>query len=149
MAFLDKLMFWKKKDDLGPDIGNFGADGSLGTGPNMGLNAADPGMGGQNAGLPNQDLSLPKLEPQFGQQMPASQFGQAPQNFPGAAGPPGFQQATPMMPQQPAPNTMVGKDIEVVSAKLDSLRATLDAINQRLANIERIAMHDQEKRKGW
>lgn len=142
MGFLDKVMFWKKKDDI--DSGNFGADPGLGGAPNMGMNPADAGMGGQNLGLPNMDPGLAGTEPQFGQQMPASQFGQAPNMFPGA----GFQ-ATPMAPSQPTQEAMVGKDIEVISAKIDSLRATLDAINQRLANIEHIAMSDQQKRKGW
>ncbi len=39
------------------------------------------------------------------------------------------------------------KDIMLLSAKLDSLKALLDNINQRLANIERIAQESQESEK--
>ncbi len=140
MAFMDKVMFWKKKDDF--DLGKFGADSGLSGGPNLGL---APDAGGADLGLPNQNLGAP--EAQFGQQMPASQFGQAPsQSYPATA-PPGFQQNIPLTPQTPPQQDFVGKDIEVISAKIDSLRAYLESINQRLANIERIAMHDQKK--GW
>ncbi len=37
------------------------------------------------------------------------------------------------------------KDIQVLTAKLDSLKAILDNINQRLANIERIANESQKE----
>jgi len=138
MAFLDKLMFWKKKDDFDTNIGNFGADNTFGTG--AGTGAPDMGYGNQDFGMP---------EAQFGQQLPTSQFGQAPPMFPGTSQGAGFPQPTPFAPQQSQQDFMVGKDIEIISAKLDSLRAYLDSINQRLANIERIAMGDQEKRRGW
>jgi hypothetical protein len=129
MGILDKLMFWKKKDEFSSDIGNFGADPSMGQAPNLGMNVPEYG---QDLGLPNQGYN----EPQFGQQLPASQFGQAPSMFQGY--------------QQPAkPAFDVNKDMEVISAKLDSLRAYLDSINQRLANIERIAMNEEEKKRGW
>ena len=54
-----------------------------------------------------------------------------------APAPPGFAQ-----PLQEATTTLE-KDIQLLSAKLDSLKAILDNINQRLANIERIA-HESE-----
>lgn len=34
---------------------------------------------------------------------------------------------------------LIGKDLEVISAKLDSIRVTLEAMNNRLAALERIA----------
>ncbi|MBR9677045.1 hypothetical protein GOV04_02795 [Candidatus Woesearchaeota archaeon] len=40
------------------------------------------------------------------------------------------------------------KDIELVLSKLDSIRAHIDAINQRLENIER-EMHNENKDKPW
>ncbi len=40
---------------------------------------------------------------------------------------------------------LISKDIEVVSAKLDALRSTLDSMNQRIANIERIAEKEQSR----
>ncbi|MBW3022110.1 hypothetical protein KY328_04250 [Candidatus Woesearchaeota archaeon] len=40
--------------------------------------------------------------------------------------------------------TLINKDLEVISAKLDALKATLEAINQRLTNIERIAAGEEK-----
>ena len=42
------------------------------------------------------------------------------------------------------PQQSIDKDIQLLSAKLDSLKAILDNINQRLANIERIAQESQQ-----
>jgi len=51
-------------------------------------------------------------------------------------------------PQQPYYGA--NKDLELVSAKLDALKATLDTMNQRLANLERVAYgDDQSNRRGW
>jgi len=46
--------------------------------------------------------------------------------------------------QQPS-QTSVEKDIQVLTAKMDSLKAILDNINQRLANIERLAHESQQE----
>ena len=50
-----------------------------------------------------------------------------------------------MSAQQPASD--VSKDIQILSAKLDSLKAILDNLNQRLANIERIANEAQQSER--
>ncbi|MBW3012223.1 hypothetical protein KY311_03485 [Candidatus Woesearchaeota archaeon] len=42
---------------------------------------------------------------------------------------------------------IVAKNLEIISAKIDALRASLDALSQRLANIERIALAEQDKSK--
>ena len=50
--------------------------------------------------------------------------------------------------QQPVyPN----RDMELIAAKLDALKATLENINQRLAGLERVAYAEDEKRskKEW
>ncbi len=41
------------------------------------------------------------------------------------------------------------RDVELVLAKLDALKATLDSINQRVANLERVAYGDDDRRRGW
>ena len=41
------------------------------------------------------------------------------------------------------------KDLEIVSAKLDALKATLENINQRLAGLERVAYGENERKRGW
>ena len=46
---------------------------------------------------------------------------------------------------------IISKDIEVLSSKMDAIRASLDSLNQRLANIERLAYgeYDRQKRSQW
>ncbi|MFH0978723.1 MAG: hypothetical protein V1837_05470 [Candidatus Woesearchaeota archaeon] len=39
----------------------------------------------------------------------------------------------------------IQKDIELIGAKLDALRAQMESMNQRLISIESIAKHEQEK----
>ncbi len=123
MGFLDKLAFWKKKDeieDLGKDLGidkDFGVDFGAGPSPELGM--------GLEPAAPQQPY----------QKFPS--FQQPQQSFQSA---PAF--------QQPSYSTndsyIASKNLEVISSKLDALRATLESINQRLANIEAIARGEQE-----
>lgn len=42
-------------------------------------------------------------------------------------------------------NYIVSKNLEVISSKIDALRAAIESLNQRVKNIERIAMREQEE----
>lgn len=70
---------------------------------------------------------------------------QAPIEAPPGFGMPGF--AAPgqagMQMQQQAPQ--FAREYEILSAKMDALKAILDSINQRLENLERIARGDHER----
>lgn len=129
MAFFDKLKFWKKKDDFG-DIGkDLGLDKDLGLGKDLGMDLSpgpspDLGMGLDMGQPPQQPL---QKYPSF--QQPSFQPSFQPQ--------PAFQQPS-------YPNDMASKNLEIISSKLDALRASLESINQRLANIEAIARGEQE-----
>jgi|SRR3989344_1307050 len=127
MAFFDKLAFWKKKDDLG-DLGkDLGMDKDLGLGMDTGP-SPDLGMG---------------LEPQ--QQQPFQKYPSFQQNNfsqPGFQVQPAFQ--APQQPSYQGDSYIASKNLEVISSKLDALRATMESINQRLANIEAIARGEQE-----
>ena len=74
----------------------------------------------------------------FGPAAENPSFGvpEQPQNTTADMGLPGL----PSMPTTPSMGStnidMIKKDIEVLNSKMDSLRATLDAINQKLINIE-------------
>jgi hypothetical protein len=123
MGILDKLMFWKKSDDLGLDE-NLGM-GELGKMPGEEPLPPQP----QQPGQQNYYASQPSF------QQPAFQQ-------------PAFQQ--PQMESFQAQQAFASRDLEVVSAKLDALKATLESINQRLANIERIAEGEEEvRRRSW
>lgn len=129
MAFFDKLAFWKRKDDMG-DLGK-----------ELGL---DKDLGLMDAG-PSPDLGMGLEAPQQQQQQPFQKY-------------PSFQQQNNFQPSfQPQPSYPASqqpsyqgdsyinsKNLEVISSKLDALRATMESINQRLANIEAIARGEQE-----
>ena len=126
---LGKLLPWKRRDELG-------------LGPDLGLG----GLGGGGYGSPQGS-------------MPGMPFDQPMQPMPGLGGLPQYPQAQPFgasqVPQMEAfqrnqaYERSSGKDFEIVSAKLDALKAALDSINQRLALIERYFQTEQEfKRKG-
>jgi hypothetical protein len=129
MGVLSKLAFWKKKDDfsdIGKDLGldkDMGFDGGAGPSPDLGMGLEPM----------NQQTQHPF------QQYPSMQQSQS-----------GFQQPsfTPPQPMQQALSSgdsyINSKNLEVISSKLDALRATLDSINQRLSNIESIARGEQE-----
>jgi|TARA_B100002003_G_C13626903_1_gene321032 hypothetical protein len=137
MGFLGKLAFWKKKDDF--------ADLGLGDKPNS--PGMDLGLGPETAPGANIDQGF-GMQPSPG--MPAQQQMQPPSSF----NAPSFN--APNM-GAPSPQPMQGQDyamsknIEVVSSKLDALRASLDSINQRLTNLESIARgeEDDRHRRRW
>lgn len=151
MGFFGKLAFWKKEDEFS-DLG-LGKPADLTQadfGPNINFERGfeprdETGLG--STGRSYQNLQQPSFD--AGQ----NDFDSSPGTnaYPAA---PSFSQSRP---QQQAPSSynartptpheyMLSKDIEVISSKLDALRAALDSINQRLANLERIA---ESPRRGW
>ena len=118
MGLLGKLAFWKRKDDFG-DIGK-----DLGIDKDIGLDGPSPDLG----------LSMPQQQdPQAYQRYPSFQPNQ---NF---------------QPAYQAPlsdsNVIITKNLEVLSSKLDALKATLDSMNQRIANIEAIARGEEQQQR--
>jgi len=94
------------------------------------------------------ELAMPKGN------FPADELGMEspglPRIQPMQAAEPSFQeQPRPYMQQQPQYYYGPNRDLELVSAKLDALKATLDNISQRLANLERVAYGEEEQRRGW
>jgi len=122
MAFFSKLAFWKKKDnldDLGKDLG---LDKELGL--DLGGPSPDLGMG---------------IEPQ---QQPYQKYPSFQQ--PGFQSQPSYPQPSFQQPSYQSDSYIASKNLEVISSKLDALKATMESINQRLANIEAIARGEQE-----
>ena len=136
MGILDKVMFWKKKDDFGNmDLGGkenlaFGDDFGQGNFP--GQNAAPgTGLGGDVGG---------RGFGSYGQQYPQPQGFQQ-QSYPQQ---PSFSQ--PAYPSYNNPQQEVeSKNLEIISSKLDALRASIESLSQRLANLEAIARGDEEQ----
>ncbi len=147
MAFLDKLKFWKKEEDKFAEL-----DKQLGTVPSTQATPADGAddfphhpFGGEPIGQPVEDSLLRSSETGL-------DFGAAKQES-------GFQSFTAEHPQekrsqyQPAQvyevqsqapqNQNVQQQLELVAAKLDTIRVSLESINHRLVAVER-ALHVQD-----
>ncbi len=131
-----KVLPWKKKDDLalGDNLG-LGAFGA----PSQGMQGMQgPGFGSMPY---DQQLGMGGLpQSQYPQQQPLG-------SFPGGA-----PQAEAFQRNQDYERSYAaGKEMEVVSAKLDAIKAALETLNQRLASIERYIQAEQDfrKRGGW
>ena len=140
MGIFDKLAFWKKKEDFGDFDKDFGADLGLEAGdmgPDLGL-PRQPGMG--------RDLGMPE-DTGFGSM--GREYPQRSMQPPGQPLPMQQPFGAPIQPAQPSEYDYSRDKFEIVSAKLDSIRYTLESINQRLTNLERVAYGEQEKQKRW
>lgn len=157
MGFLDKLAFWKKDDlgsfDKGLDIGknDFGSM-DLG-GPNNDFNANNIGMPTPSQGMPDM-TNFRGVGDTNGQNEMNRTIQQQLGPDPMADSSPSFSTYSPKSNFQEVPrqNATNSHEIEVISAKLDAIRATLDAVNQRLSNLERAAYPEQNnnpRRAGW
>ena len=123
MGIMHKLAFWKKDDfDLGKDT--LGLD----RGKNLGIDST-----GKNLGLDRDTTGL-DLNREDSSDLNESDYSSV-------NSPPGMQRNSFNQPQRPqyAPQSSDNKDLEIISAKLDALKAKMEMIDQRLANIERIA----------
>lgn len=136
MGFLDKLKFWGKKKEPG-----------LEKAPEFGK-APDFGKG-EDIKLPEFGKSALDVPPEeFGKPIETTQYGKPP--FPEHEMT-GLRESAPNVPrgmqQQPWQGFRESSEMQVISAKLDALKASLDSINQRLANLERIAQGEQPQRR--
>jgi hypothetical protein len=130
MGIFGKLL-GKKKDDLGLD--GMGPEAGLG-GAGYGEPLASPDMGGMGGyGSP----------PSMGQPMQPQQQGFSPEAMGFERVPQGASSYSQASPQSVSEITM-GKDLEIINAKLDAIKAELDSVNQRLKRIERIAEGERE-----
>ena len=126
MGFFSKLNPFKKKDDFG----DLGKDLGLGNDAGMDLGfSRELGMG----------LDMPPGQQQPFQKYPS--FQPSPQFQPSFNAP---SYSPPSYPAQYNDN----KSLEVISSKLDALKASLESINVRLSNIESIARGEQEEQRG-
>ena len=140
MGLLGKLAFWKKKEEPfpAPDLGMPG--GLPGEGPDLGL----PQPGGP--ALPGEEqkpggLGLPELGSDMPGASPSNAFG-APRLEESKPAPMGTPPGAAPMPRSVQP--MENKDLEIISLKLDSLKTTLEAINERIARLEKMAEGEKE-----
>ena len=123
MDILKKFMFWKK-DDLGlNDLDKTMPKTDFGLEPNLGL--------GQQPGFGHQQMQQP-MQPSYPSfQVNPATYGPQPQAFESI--------------RQDQQGYTISKEIELISSKLDALRVAIDNLNQRLANIERLAYAEYQQ----
>jgi hypothetical protein len=175
MGLIDKLKFWGKDEDEDfgdfSDFGEFGKDSAL---PPLGKQDETAGLGGTNSlgpmgsspgaeapstlpplstpetfSSPSQSQSISQSIPQsFQQRQQMTQQSQE-QIQPGQSslGMDRFRSAPLQAAAPPVPEMGAGiaKDLEIISAKLDTIRATLESVNHRLEALERIAKGEPER----
>ena len=133
----DKLKFWKndeKEFDFGePELGEqgvpeFGKEGES----SFGKTPESPAFG-QEPGLAPEQLFTgePAIPPAYNQPAPGHEA-------PGA-----FQQQGGNI----SPD-MLSKDLQLISSKLDTIKAQIEHMNQRIINIEKKA-YEEEHKEGW
>ena len=156
MGIFGKLTFWKKKEDLDDFGKEFSKEMPLGG--DFTPNSQSFGDS-WNAPLDQQPFN-PSAPPSFGQNsFGQSSFGQSsPAQSPFGAQPsqpssqqsfssPSFSQPSYSPSPPSGPDYINSKSLEVISSKLDALRAAIDSMNARLANIERIAGQEEEQHR--
>jgi len=139
MAFLDKLKFWKHEEQPQLELGNYPALDSRPEAPRFDSGMAPPSQGltempdFAESGQPGRGLAMPGEEPQS---MPRlEEIGMAPP-------PPGrtdFGNRTASIgaPSAFSPPQDMNRDMQIVQAKLDTLKALLDSVTAKLERIDR------------
>ena len=121
--------FWKK-DELGlPELGGSSfSKGDAGFGSTTGLDLSDhfSPSGAQPGAMSNPAYSSPS----FGQNV----FTPAPAMIP-----------PPTQMHEAERDTGVAKELEVIGAKLDTIRAQLEMLNTRVGNLERVQTQNQQQ----
>ncbi|MCF7860924.1 hypothetical protein K9M79_01670 [Candidatus Woesearchaeota archaeon] len=139
MSIFDKIQFWKKDDDPFSS----GLDTGLENNPvesfNSGISSSSHrSMGNQpDLGLPEMGQGLPDMDShESGERFDAPFNPATVRNVPN-------QQSTQTSSLQG--DQLISKEIEILSTKIDVLRAGIENINQRLVVIEDLIKNDKKK----
>jgi hypothetical protein len=147
MGFFDKIPFLKKDDGFGKD--------------ELALPPLEPMTQNNPSNYPGDETFPQQILPNFqnpqmmGQEeyapdprpsMPMGQALRTPSTYPN----PSYE--VHESDRLPASQNLISKELEIISSKLDYLRVSLENINQRLANLEKVARDDntpQPPRYRW
>ena len=130
MGIFDKLAFWKKDKELDFD--------------RLAEKELNRGVGAD--GMPLQDdFGLEEKSP-FGEK--ATEFGKGTDPF-SSSEKSGLRlgSQTGAAPAPPYPEG--ARDLELISSKLDTIKALLNSLDQRVANLERNALEKKKEPKLW
>lgn len=131
MGIFDKLKFWKKEDEF--DFDKLAGDTSTGLPDESKPMQDDLGLGKSSLDKEPEMPGMPKTEPS------TSPFDQ-----------PKTEPVTPQ-PTQPTGDVqsyqLPNRDLELINSKLDTIKAILMSLDQRTANLEKVAGVEQEREK--
>ncbi|MBT6774481.1 hypothetical protein HOA91_03855 [Candidatus Woesearchaeota archaeon] len=126
MGFLDKVMFWKKENDF---------DTAFDSKLDQHIEKSDDIFKGD-------DLGLEQSPPGLGEKSPFDQPTTPTETTP-------EQPAAFQAQQQMQPPATGKRDLELLSSKLDTIKAILNSMDQRIANIERSTGTVKKEEKLW
>ena len=134
MGILGKLAFWKSEDDFNfDDIANKDMSKDLFKGDDLGLKEQPLTQEKDPFAMPTEEQPpafTPPADPTIGIQQLQEQNKQT------------------MQPQQRAATGISARDVDLLSSKLDTIKALLNSMDQRIAHLER-ASGVQRKEKLW
>lgn len=123
MGLLGKLKFWHKEDDL--DFDSL-ADKEMGKMPPTDFGTDHPSLGSdEKSFFPSEPEAEPLSSPRF--------------------------QASPSRAQAPSftPASGANRDLELINSKLDTLKAILNSLDQRIAHLEQISGAEKKPPRLW
>jgi len=129
MGVFDKIKFWKKEDEF--DFDKLAGESSSSLPDESRPMQDDLGLGESELSKEPEMPGMPKTEP--------------------SASP--FDQPKPEPAQQQAPTgnvqdySLPNRELELINSKLDTIKAILRSLDQRTANLEKVAGVEQEKEK--
>ena len=135
MSILEKLKFWKKEDDFNfDDVASKDMNQDLFKGDNLGL---------------DQTSSLPKEKSPFPEQQQVQQpTFQEPEPAPSGIEQLKQQQAAYQQQQKQPSQGISGRDVDLLNSKLDTIKALLNSMDQRIGNLEK-SIGVEKKEKLW
>ena len=134
MSIFSKLAFWKKDDDFNfDDIASKDMGKDLFKGDDLGLKEQPLTQEKDPFAMPT-EKEQPSLSPPDEQTSGIQQLRE--------------QNQQTMQPQQRAVTGISARDVDLLSSKLDTIKALLNSMDQRIANLER-ASGVQRKEKLW
>ncbi len=131
MGFMDKVMFWKKDE--------FDFD-SMSSDPFSSKSQGGPAQ--DNLGLPSDSPAADPFAAQAPKQTPIGSPGEAPDYNPSEHAPNAFSQA-----RGQDTGGITHREIELISSKLDTIKALLASLDQRVGVIEQIARAEQAQQQ--
>ncbi len=125
MSFIGKLKFWKKEDDFDFDTL---ADKEISP---RGSTQSDVGLDQKSLGLDEKPF-----------------FPEEENSFP-SRGNPTLAQSTGPSPYKSSSSGMANRDLELISSKLDTVKALLNSLDQRMSNLERASTGEKKPQRLW